>query len=374
MKLKKNILVSLFVIFGMSLFAQNETKSANVIKQRLDSVIYVGSTSKYQYTYDTQGNNNTKTLYDWKSTLMKYEKVTIHEYSYNANKSCILDQYSVWDKTLNKWVITTKTDISYDENNQLLLSYEFDWSSSDNKWILKVKTDYVNSYAASGKLSGVIIYTNSTNGLYTQKYEYTYNTNGNLTTVISYAYISYNWVKGGKEEFVYDSNGNVITINSYLWDTSSSISSYWALETKNSELKYNNNYTIDQLLVPFYYFTNRSILPTDFKLKSMVTSQSYYDFLKKYYYSPMQVTGITDNLALKVSIYPNPTSDYLNINWSGNQPQMNVEFYDITGKQVLNQLVNNNSKLSIQGFNKGLYLIKLSDNGKMIETRKIIIE
>ena len=50
--LKRILAVALLLLFNSILFAQNETISTNVIKQRLDSIIVIGGDQKIDYFYD----------------------------------------------------------------------------------------------------------------------------------------------------------------------------------------------------------------------------------------------------------------------------------------------------------------------------------
>lgn len=70
-----------------------------------------------------------------------------------------------------------------------------------------------------------------------------------------------------------------------------------------------------------------------------------------------------------VSIYPNPTTDYLNV--SSTSKVSNVEVYDISGKKVKAELVDN--KVDVQNLAKGSYVIKITD-GSGATTQKFIKE
>ena len=59
----------------------------------------------------------------------------------------------------------------------------------------------------------------------------------------------------------------------------------------------------------------------------------------------------------KVSIYPNPTTDYLNV--SSASKISSVEVYDISGKKVRVELTDN--KVDVQNLVKGSYVIKITD-------------
>ncbi len=71
--------------------------------------------------------------------------------------------------------------------------------------------------------------------------------------------------------------------------------------------------------------------------------------------------GINENVANEVSIYPNPTSDVLNISTNSNDlSELTVK--DITGKIVLNQKFNNKITISTENYSKGVYLINVKNN------------
>ena len=59
----------------------------------------------------------------------------------------------------------------------------------------------------------------------------------------------------------------------------------------------------------------------------------------------------------KVSIYPNPTTDYLNV--SSASKISSVEVFDISGKKVRVELADN--KVDVQNLVKGSYVIKITD-------------
>ena len=72
------------------------------------------------------------------------------------------------------------------------------------------------------------------------------------------------------------------------------------------------------------------------------------------------------------SIYPNPTSIGFVTITSNNSEVMSVAVYDILGKQVINQTINNN-RLNVSGLNSGIYIIKISQNNASV-TKKLVIK
>lgn len=73
-----------------------------------------------------------------------------------------------------------------------------------------------------------------------------------------------------------------------------------------------------------------------------------------------------------LSIYPNPASNgFVNIR-STSADAMTIAVYDLLGKQISNTTLTNN-RLNVSELNKGIYILKISQNNKSI-TKKIIIK
>ena len=71
--------------------------------------------------------------------------------------------------------------------------------------------------------------------------------------------------------------------------------------------------------------------------------------------------GINENVINNVSIYPNPTSDVLNISTNSNDLSELI-IKDITGKIVFNQNFNTNITVNTENYAKGIYLIDVKNN------------
>jgi hypothetical protein len=87
----------------------------------------------------------------------------------------------------------------------------------------------------------------------------------------------------------------------------------------------------------------------------------------------MRVTGIALSVeefsVSKVSISPNPTSDYVNIELHPSNTITSIEIYSITGKKVSN--LEGNRRIDISNLQSGVYLLKVETiNGT--STKKLI--
>ena len=77
----------------------------------------------------------------------------------------------------------------------------------------------------------------------------------------------------------------------------------------------------------------------------------------------------------KLTIFPNPTKDFINIEWNKNDNIESVALIDIYGRRVIEQQhpLSNATRFDVQSFNNGFYLIEMKTPNKVL-TRKIMIQ
>ena len=88
-------------------------------------------------------------------------------------------------------------------------------------------------------------------------------------------------------------------------------------------------------------------------------------------------TGIEEakDIFLNVSVYPNPTTDYLELKVENLQlSELSYKLYDISGKVYQNKEIGNSiTKIEMQNLPQGIYFIKVIDTkNKEFKTFKII--
>jgi hypothetical protein len=62
-----------------------------------------------------------------------------------------------------------------------------------------------------------------------------------------------------------------------------------------------------------------------------------------------------------LSVYPNPANSILNINFPGGFKNQNYSIYDVSGKLVLNGVINQNS-INIESLTDGIYFLELNSD------------
>ena len=86
--------------------------------------------------------------------------------------------------------------------------------------------------------------------------------------------------------------------------------------------------------------------------------------------TPVIIDGVKSAAVTSFDIYPNPTSDRLNIN--GLEETSIVRIYNLTGKQLfVGKAEQATMSIDLSSYDKGLYLLKVESNGKSI-TSKVI--
>jgi hypothetical protein len=108
---------------------------------------------------------------------------------------------------------------------------------------------------------------------------------------------------------------------------------------------------------------NRVVLVAEFNGTAQVVSRSLAD-----------VTLSTNSFdAIEgLKMYPNPLSgNVLNFS-SAINAEINVQIFDMLGKQILTSKVNNNT-LNVSNLNAGIYIVKITEEGKTA-TRKLVVK
>lgn len=85
-----------------------------------------------------------------------------------------------------------------------------------------------------------------------------------------------------------------------------------------------------------------------------------------------QVVGIEEAQALQLSVYPNPSSNLVNVQCE--KTINTIRLTDILGNELINRHVNStNTQVDVSSFAKGVYLLQLSA-GKQTATRKVVVK
>jgi hypothetical protein len=80
------------------------------------------------------------------------------------------------------------------------------------------------------------------------------------------------------------------------------------------------------------------------------------------------ITGTTR----KINLAPNPVTQTLKINLAGFDAKSELIMTDVNGRVVIRKQIGNSSMLDMSSFSSGIYLVNITNGGKIVESRKIV--
>lgn len=198
-----------------------------------------------------------------------------------------------------------------------------------------------------------------------------------------------NFAFGGRIDVVEaNTPGNDFTVG--ISSSNSTADSVWATDLSfdtvyRATVRYNQDTNIAELWINANTSTDTSILGTDEADPGIGITQ----FALRQSDSSLNEGVLVDNLVIsqtfnetlsvdnsinldQVSIYPNPTNTGSVTITSPNTDAMNVQVFDILGKQVKNETLTNNT-LNVSNLKSGVYILKITQNNATT-TKKLVIK
>ena len=351
-----------------------------------DSDQWIGS-YKYEYTYDEQGNMTSETYYYYYNvSTNQWEPSSKYEYTYDEKGTLKFFDVYYWNFDTEQLDPSSRNYYYYDVQGNLIADRYYDWY-----------VDY--GYYCS------------------EKYEYTYDENNNMTTNTGSYRDGENYVVFAKKECSYNESGLLASLDTlyqnwytdqwegirvkYTYDVNRNLTSWtthefnpddstWiGIEKKKyffddaSELKdlmvpqafYIDNISSESdSIVPLWNTVNNKLMKRITYIYRERTEEWIFDDELKYYYSEQFETGKPDITEGGLTIYPNPATDYILVSSDDLCRSAMIEIFDIQGKVVLRQeMIDDHQRISVKHLDTGIYIYKLTNNS-ITYRGKIIVE
>ncbi len=329
------------------------------------------SGSKIVYVYNANGSIIEEIEYHWTEGTNEWRTVYKAEYIYDDNENITQFIESHWDETLNQWLAYRKEEYTYNTEGYIAQFITYDWDVFNNLWVAKFKSVY--SHNISGLMTERLRYHwdfSTSLWLVRNKDEYTYDANCRRTQRIEYLWYDANtqWVASYKYEYNYDAN-NMVDYITYEWYVQTN---QWVSLNKFG-LSYNDSFSFSDLILPYYIAEDDEIMP----FTAMLTDLIFYGWNETmgdwmmlgnyaYYYSEQNVISILEINETELNVYPNPFSNYVSFDFSGNYDKIILEIFDVQGRKVISKEIENNEKVNMEGLNKGVYIYNLIIDGKVL--------
>jgi len=328
--------------------------------------------SKQEFTYDVNGNITTEIYYSWDIASSQWEYYLKWEYTYNSEGVMTLGYSYTWDINTSQWLVAGKDEVTYNSNRNVVLEINYWWDSTTNEWMNSSKTE--NEYNTVGKVSiSTYFMWDMVNNQWmnNSRTEYTYDSGGFLTLEKEFAWNegTSQWENDYKYEYTFDENMNM-TMSLYSeWNGAA-----WIINEKD-ELTYNNAYTYNQLILPWYFDQ------TTYEFGHMLTGITEYDGSSLvlsaksiFNYSEVNLTGLVETTPKnRALIFPQPAEGLITFTWENNNQFLDLKVYDVNQKLILNHRIENNRTVNIAQLTPGLYFYKLTWNQNTIYTGKLSV-
>lgn len=157
----------------------------------------------------------------------------------------------------------------------------------------------------------------------------------------------------------------------------------WATSSENNSLGFEIESSADGLVfnkigfVPSKSSGNSSaMLSYSFQDKSANTGTTYFRLKQidkdgKFEYSDIKFVKSPLAGSSAFAIYPNPTTDYVEIA-GANAAGITMQLFTTTGKEVNITNLVQGSRLNMAGLNAGIYVLSISENGRLLQTSKVV--
>ena len=324
------------------------------------------------FSFDANGNMTQEMNSRWESFTNTFVAEWIYDYTYDTSGNLILEIYSRLDEITNQLTANFKDEYKYNNEGRKLQHFNSYWDKTSGQWILTNKWDYI--YDSKG--NNVLVQNAYLNGIDqwydSSKDEFTYDDKGQLIQELNSNLRNGLWIMNYKDNYTYDDFGNIIQQIGYRnWDVSSG---QWDDVWKN-ETTFDNNYTANDLILPFYeqevgFFTHMITEMQEYEWNTL-TNDWLLGEKTVLAYSAHNVTSIK-LLGTEISkVFPNPCSETVTFSIPDSYSQSAFQLFDLQGRQLISKEIRNNEKISMESFRNGMYIYKLHLDGKVLSGKLV---
>ncbi len=321
---------------------------------------------RYTCTYDANSNMLTYLLEQWKYGA--WANMMRHTYTFDANSHMLTYLSELCFG--GSWTNDYQVSFNYDGNGYLSDYLYEDWQNGT--WV-NWKQAFFTCDNAGNILTEVYEEWNSGLWININRKSYTYDPIGNvLSCLIENSQCSGQWANEERYSYTYDLSGNLLSDLNERW-----IDNEWI---NNEAFSYNHDLNGNSINGECLVYNDGSWLPNN-EMLDVYTGNTISDNVFGYRYtakytsvSPSYViTGISESSEdVAISIYPNPASDFVNIenlpSNAGNNTTVSV--YDNNGHLALQQLTQQSTlNINISQLSHGMYFMRIESSDGIIEKK-----
>jgi len=345
--------------------------------------------SRYEFTYFPFDSLLSETFYYWSDTMNgtgDWDNRQRFEYTYDMTLKLI--EIETWFSGIgtNAWESRTREHYYYGSNGLIDdISTEY-WNPDVNAWWFYLRYRYVYDQN-DNVITKYYDYSNNASGTWSNSSRLVFNYAKDQKQEIQQVYTDPDWRNVYRKTYSLSNTGLTEEIFKESWDIQSSV---WDTMFNERDLYYYNS--SDQLeehisMSSYIQWFNVARETYTYDANGELTERIEYQWnhnanswearKRCTYLSTPIILSFSSNEAVEFNIYPNPTSDYLNIvpgdEISG---EVNIHLLNTSG-QVMKELYQNNNdliRMDLSGYPSGVYFVQIQINGKTSVVRKIFFQ
>lgn len=360
--------------FDMYYFFNNDDKLIQSEFEMYVTPIYKTFT-KIEYLYANNLLIGESLFTKWTEEELWVEDEQI-EYKYNTNNWLTTVITSFWNTSFYTWIVNDKVEYKYDSLGNLTNESRYNWEEYDWEWTEKYRKE--NSFNVNNNLVQSIDYVpGQVSGTFEldTKVEYAYDTDNNAIREIFYEW-EYDlelWLAIEKYEYSKTETDKLFLIKEFAW-----IENSHSWKNRNKSEFFSTKMLNDQdILYREYMDVYLPVYIFDTQVCELIESYMWIEEgwrknkITTYHFSPKIDVGFNEIVEAKVSIYPNPVVDFINIEIN-NSIETDCILRDINGRTISQFTLYQTDKLNISNYQSGIYFVELQQKGQRIFSEKII--
>ena len=379
----------LFLIAFTTITLQAQTKLMSEVYEYYDGTTWQKS-SGTNYEYDANKNVTKESYHYFQQNVWALNRVTTNTYNSDNKITSSIDQE--FDESTNKLVNSYKSTYTYTDGKYTESIFQ-EWNGAqwENDWRVVI------SYKPNGLADIAMEYEwDGTNWFLDSRVTLTYNANNKLSSDLGQDWVNAQWYNSYKSEFTYNASNQMLTYTGFNFDETGTVfeqdeSNVYTLDANGNRKskvdsyvdffdeqtitsKYDYTYDMTKLMAnyahPFKDKTGVDYLYEDYPYVNKVLTETYSVFNNDtnsyepvsgrtvYNYDNALSTGKFENERNTISVYPNPTSNFLSIQNSLGTTINKVIVTDLSGK-VVAKANQNITKVDVQNLAKGMYIVQI---------------
>ena len=292
-------------------------------------------------------------MYDTVTTQWKRNTKIVNEFEGEAQSETRI--YSA-DSLTGEWKLFSQTDYEYNSSGFKTTDIMSTFSADSGRLVTTSKTEYyvdTNGRVDSTKNFFKVPVQNMWQA--TSQTNFYYNNDGTTDYQVTYSwsFLTQSWSKTSQTTYAYTAEGNQYLQAQYNWESSQQD---WLLNSKDSTIFSSNSSPLVQINMQKPFLEN----------ELYVYQKTYFT-----YGTPSSIPRPVKET--NVVVYPNPTSDFLNIS-TNSFAKNHIRLFDLNGKIIFEKsVVTDKMQIPVKNFNKGSYLLQVS-SPEGVDSKIIVIQ